>query len=91
MKKPNGSREWMVFIFTAVGIIATICFAYQSLTDRVSVSEKSIEKIEGKVEFHDKSIIEMRKDIFYIMDGIDDLREYIGYSIKRRLVYDPNN
>ena len=75
MKRPNGLREWALFIFTAVGIIASIAVAYEALVQRVGVIEMKAEKAIVKDEFQDTAITELKTDVKYIRQGVDRIEE----------------
>lgn len=90
MKRPGTIREWLGVIFTAVAIIATVCVAYEALNQRVGVTEKDLVEVKADVKIHNVAIPEMRKDISYIREGIDDLKEGFGMPVKRRPIIDPN-
>lgn len=95
--KLNGFREWTVFLFAVVAFTAGICFAYQSIIDRVGTTEKVVAKAVDKVEILDTAVTEMKKDIFYIrgdmgkaLDGIETLKWGIGLTDKRPVRNEPN-
>lgn len=95
--KKNGLKEWIFIVIAIVSIIAGICFGYQSLTDRVGTTEKTVAKVVDKVEILDTAVTEMKKDVFYIKEGVSDLKEGIetlkwgiGLPSKSQVRNDPN-
>lgn len=77
MKKLNGIREWALFIFTAVGIIASICLAYQALNDRVGITEKTVAEVRIDVKLHNTAIVKMETKLENIAEDTKDIKSDI--------------
>ena len=83
MKRPNGIREWLTFILTVVAIVATACFAYEAVVQRVGVVEVKAEKTLMKVELHDTAIIEMKGDVGRIKNDVAEIKDDIKEILRR--------
>ena len=75
MKRPDGIKDWITFILTIVAIIASVCFAYGVLNQKVNVIEVKAEKALIKDEIQDGDIRELKTDIKYIRKGVDDIQQ----------------
>lgn len=74
MKRPNGIREWITFIFMTAAFLASICIAYEALNQRVGVVEIKTEKTLVKVEFHDTAIVRMETKLDNIVEDTRDIK-----------------
>lgn len=64
----NGMMKWIIWIATAI-------FALGAMGEVIRSNRNRIEKVEVKAESNANTIIGIEKDIQYIREGIDDLRE----------------
>ncbi len=56
-------------------ILVAVTLAYASLNERVTQNIIHIETITTKAETNEKTIIGIKRDIEYIKEGIDDIKE----------------
>ena len=83
-------RKYIIPLLTMAGG-ALLAFGFSTPGNRITAAEKSVSEVkaevkivEGRVSDHDIQFAETRKDIGYIMDGIDDLRG-LGSEERRAL------
>lgn len=68
------SNEWLQKLIDYV-IVAVIAIAGFYAT--ISATITTVKEIKPKVEQHDLSIVEMRTDIKYIKEGIDEIKRAV--------------
>lgn len=73
----NNEKIWRLIKLALylLPLIASIALAYGTLRERVSNNQKRIDIVEIKADANETSIIEMRTDIKYIKQGIDEIKQ----------------
>jgi hypothetical protein len=73
-KNGNQLTRWIGTLITMTVIIAGSCVAWGSLQSRMSTAEKEIEKARTSLTEQEKLIGELKGDLKYIRQVVDDIR-----------------
>lgn len=78
MAKNNEKFRWLAKTAIAlVVIIVATAVAWGVLKERVNTNRGRIVKVEQKSDTNQTDIVEMKTDIKYIKEGIDDIKEQL--------------
>lgn len=84
MAKDN-ERFWRTLRMALVigGILVSMALAYGALRNQVNGNTGNIEKHETTLSEHDKDIVELKTDVKYIREGVDNLNEKFDRQQRR--------
>ena len=75
----NNEKIWrLARIAITIGtLLVAVAVAYATLRERVNTNRGRIGTVEQKAEDNQTAIVEMKTDIKYIKEGIDEIKEQL--------------
>lgn len=61
-------------ILAAAAILVAIAIAYGTLRERVNTNQTTINRVQIKADANERAIVELRTDVKYIKQGVDDIK-----------------
>lgn len=77
MKNNERIWRWARITITIGTLLVAVAVAYATLRERVNTNRGRLDTVEEKAETNQMVIIEMKTDIKYIKEGIDEIKEQL--------------